>query len=167
MKDTGLLVTDRVELSPITPLIAAELVHGVGGDGGFRWAEGGPYDGTRDASGALVRAYERGLYQPEWGAWVILRREDGLALGGAGFHGPPTDGVVEIGYDLAPGARGKGYATETARLLVAYAFTHAVVRVVQAHTEPTNLPSQAVLTRAGFVRDGETEGLFRFTRTLP
>ncbi|MFD0329628.1 GNAT family N-acetyltransferase [Streptacidiphilus monticola] len=70
---------------------------------------------------------------------MILRREDGLALGGAGFHGPPTDGVVEIGYDLAPGARGKGYATETARLLVAYAFTHAVVRVVQAHTEPTNL----------------------------
>lgn len=155
----------RIELRPITPEAAAELEYGGEGDGGFRWAEGGPYSGTRDAAGMLLRSYEVGLYREDWGTWAIVRLSDGLALGGIGFHAAPgPDRWVEIGYDLAWSARGRGYATEAARLLSAYALASDEVELVLAHTEPWNTASQAVLVRAGFVREGESAGLFRFAR---
>ena len=155
--------SERIELRAITPAAAAELAAGTG-DGGFVWAPGGPYEGTRDACGMIVKAAEAGVYDPRWSAFAILRLEDGAALGGAGFHGPPNpDGSVEIGYDLAESARGQGFATEAVGLLTAYALDVPEVSVVLAHTEPANTASQAVLLRAGFVRDGDNEdGLSRF-----
>jgi RimJ/RimL family protein N-acetyltransferase len=157
--------TDRIELRVITPVAAAELAVGVGA-GGFHWAPGGPYEGTRDACGMIVKAARTGVYDPRWGAFAIIRREDGAALGGAGFHGPPTAGSVEIGYDLAVSARGRGFATEAVGLLTAYALAAPEVAVVVAHTDPANAASQAVLLRAGFVRDGGSEdGLPRFVLT--
>ncbi|MFC1410296.1 GNAT family N-acetyltransferase [Streptacidiphilus sp. N1-12] len=159
---SSLPCTDRIELRVITPAAAAELARGTG-SGGFAWAPGGPYDGTRDACGMIVKAAETGAYDPRWGAFAIIRREDGAALGGAGYHGPPSGGRVEIGYDLAVSARGRGFATEAVGLLTAYALADPEVVVVQAHTDPANTASQAVLLRSGFVRDGHNEdGLPRF-----
>lgn len=159
--------TDRTELRAITPRAAAALFDGAAG--GFVWAPGGPYQGTMDACAMLVRADQLGVYQPEWGVYAIVRTEDGTAVGGIGFHGPPSEGLVEIGYDLAESARGLGYATEAVRSVVAYALGRPGVLGVVAHTEPTNTASQAVLLRVGFEPDGtvqdETEGpLFRFVR---
>ncbi|MHA6761519.1 GNAT family N-acetyltransferase [Streptacidiphilus sp. PAMC 29251] len=146
----------------ITPAAAAELAGGTG-YGGFSWAPGGPYEGTRDACGMIVKAAGAGIYDPAWGAFAIIRLEDGAALGGAGFHGPPSLGSVEIGYDLAASARGHGFATEAVGLLTAYALADPEVALVLAHTEPGNTASQAVLHRSGFLRDGANEdGLPRF-----
>ncbi|MFC1417638.1 GNAT family N-acetyltransferase [Streptacidiphilus cavernicola] len=154
--------SERIELRVITPAAAAELAPGTG-DGGFSWAPGGPYEGTRDACGMIVKAVEGGVYDPGWGAFAIVRLADGAAVGGAGFHGPPDEGSVEIGYDLAESARGQGFATEAVRLLTGYALAAPGVSRVLAHTEPANTASQAVLLRAGFVRDGDSEdGLPRF-----
>lgn len=57
--------TERLTLEGVTPAAAADL-H-TGGTGGFEWVEGGPFEGTRDASGMAVSAYEKGLHRPEWG----------------------------------------------------------------------------------------------------
>lgn len=157
-----LLRTERIELRPITPTMATALR--AGGDGGLDWLGGGPFEGTLDACGGLLKAHEAGLYQETWGAYAIVLRAEGLAVGGVGFHGPPRGGSCEIGYDLVPPARGRGLATEAARLVAAFALAQPGVEFVVGHTEPANLASQAVLGRAGFVRDGETEGLFRFVR---
>ncbi|SEK73397.1 Protein N-acetyltransferase, RimJ/RimL family [Streptacidiphilus jiangxiensis] len=157
-----LLHTERIELRPITPTVAAALR--AGGDGGLTWLDGGPFEGTLDACGGLLKAHEAGLYEEAWGAFAIVVTAEGVAVGGVGFHGAPRGGSCEIGYDLVPGARGRGLATEAARLVTAYALTHPGVEYVVAHTEPENVASQAVLSRAGFARDGETEGLFRFIR---
>jgi RimJ/RimL family protein N-acetyltransferase len=153
---------ERLELRPIDPTAATDL--STGGDGGFTWAAGGPYQGTRDASTMIAGAALAGVFDPAWGAYAVVRTEDGVAVGGIGFHGPPSEGSAEIGYDLADSARGNGYATEAARVVCAYALEQAGVDLVVAHTEPANTASQAVVTRAGFVRDGEGEdGLYRFT----
>jgi RimJ/RimL family protein N-acetyltransferase len=158
--ETDLLRSDRIELRPITPAAAADLR--AGGTGGFDWAVGGPYEGTLDACGALLKAQESGVYQEAWGAWAVVRLADGQAIGGCGFHGAPLGGVVEIGYDLAESARGQGFASEAAGLVTAYALTHDGVRMVVAHTEPGNTASQAVLSRVGFARDGQDGDLYRF-----
>ncbi|MDN0194167.1 GNAT family N-acetyltransferase [Streptomyces sp. S.PNR 29] len=140
---------ERLTLEGITPAAAADL--SAGGDGGFSWVEGGPFEGTREAAGMVVKAYESGVHRPEWGVFVLVRREDDRAVGGMGFHGPPDeDGRVEVGYDLAEGARGNGYATEALRALSAWALARDDVRTVWATTDRDNTPSQRVLTRAGF-----------------
>ncbi|MFG2679395.1 GNAT family N-acetyltransferase [Streptomyces sp. NPDC048392] len=157
----------RLALQGVTPAAATDLA--AGGDGGFAWVGGGPFQGTRDAAGMLLKAYQAGVHRPEWGVFVLVRREDGRAVGGMGFHGPPDeDGRVEIGYDLAEAARGNGYATEALRALSAWALAREEVTSVFATTEPENTASQAVLARAGFVRVAaqDAEGTEQFAYEL-
>ncbi|MDF3300446.1 GNAT family N-acetyltransferase [Streptomyces sp. K1PA1] len=151
------LPADRLTLTGLRPAAARDLA--LGGDGGFSWVPGGPYEGTRDAAGFLRKAYEAGVHRPEFGVFVIVRHEDGRAVGGIGFHGrPDTEGRVEIGYDLAEAARGHGYATEALRALGVWALDRDEVRTVCATVERANVPSQRVLERAGFVRADEAGG---------
>ncbi|MFD7459020.1 MULTISPECIES: GNAT family N-acetyltransferase [unclassified Streptomyces] len=143
------LPAGRLTLEGVTPAAAADLA--AGGDGGFDWVEGGPYEGTREAAAMTLKAYETGVHRPEFGLFVLVRKEDERAVGGMGFHGPPEeDGRTEIGYDLAPSARGNGYATEALRALAAWALARPDVRSLFATVERANVPSQRVVARAGF-----------------
>jgi RimJ/RimL family protein N-acetyltransferase len=147
----------RLTLEALTPAAAADL--SLDGDGGFPWLEGGPCEGTRYAAGLLLKAYEGGVHRPEWGVFVIVRREDGRAVGGIGFHGAPDEeGRVEVGYDLVAAARGHGYATEALRALTAWALDREEVTRLFATVERDNRPSQAVLDRAGFRRAADEDG---------
>ncbi len=90
-----------------------------------------------------------------YGFSLLLRNGD-TVVGHGGFKGPPgADGVVEIAYGLSPEYQGKGYATEAAEALTAYAFASGKVRVVRAHTLPESNASGRVLTKCGFRRIGE------------
>jgi uncharacterized damage-inducible protein DinB len=66
-----------------------------------------------------------------------------------------ADGVVEIAYGIVPSYQGQGFATETARALMRYAFGSGRVRIVRAHTRPEPNASTRVLTKCGFTRVGE------------
>ncbi|WTB93079.1 GNAT family N-acetyltransferase [Streptomyces cellulosae] len=142
------LRSERLDLEGATPAVAASLA--LAGDGGFTWAGGAPADGTRVGAGIGVKQYEEGAYHPEWGTYVLVRREDDRAVGAMGFHSAPVDGRVEIGYDLVVEARGNGYATEALRTLSAWALAQDTVHTVVAVVDETNVPSQKVVTRAGF-----------------
>ncbi|MFF9816634.1 GNAT family N-acetyltransferase [Streptomyces sp. NPDC014006] len=146
--------TERLTLTGVRPAAARDL--NLGGDGGFTWSEDGPYEGTRRAAGMLAQAYEAGVHRPEFGMFALVRRQDGRAIGGMGFHGAPDEeGRVEVGYDLVPSARGQGYATEALRTLAHWALERDDVRVVFATVDRGNEPSHAVVTRAGFTQVGD------------
>ncbi|WP_416237850.1 GNAT family N-acetyltransferase [Streptomyces sp. NEAU-W12] len=160
---TSRIPTERLVLVSIAPAVASDL--STGGDGGFAWVGSGPADGTRVGAGMVVERYEVGEFWPEWTTYVLVRREDDLAVGAMGFHSAPDpDGRVEIGYDLVEGARGHGYATEALRALSAWALAQDGVRTVTAVVDRANTPSQNVVTRAGFTRttgpgsENENEG---------
>ncbi|WP_243638915.1 GNAT family N-acetyltransferase [Streptacidiphilus pinicola] len=139
-----LLTTPRLRLCLVPPPFDPS---------GFDWVAEAPGAGVWELAGITARAAEVGWYVPPWGLFVIVRSADDHAIGGIGFHGPPSvAGEVELGYELAPGARGAGYATEAVRALAALALEHADVRAVTARTAPANTASQAVLVRAGFAR---------------
>ncbi|MFD5819980.1 GNAT family N-acetyltransferase [Streptomyces sp. NPDC127038] len=145
---------ERLTLQGVTPAAAADLR--AGGTGGFEWIDGGPFEGTRDAAGMVVSAYEKGVHRPEWGMFALVRREDGLAVGAIGFHGVPDEEArAEVGYDLAENARGHGYATEALRALCAWALARDDVKVLLAAIDRDNAPSQRVIARAGFTRVSE------------
>lgn len=91
--------------------------------------------------------------------WVhgfrLVHKDSGIVVGTCSFKGPPTDGMVEIAYGVDPDEQSKGYATEAAEALVAYASGFSEVRIVRAHTLPGSSASQRVLRKCGFRHVGE------------
>ena len=103
--------------------------------------------------------------------WVhgfrLVHRSSGNIVGFCSFKGPPADGVVEIAYGIAPDEQGKGYATDAARALVAFARTFPEVKVIRAHTLADGVASKRVLEKCGFqyvgkVVDPEDGPVLRF-----
>ncbi len=113
------------------------------------WAAGYPTEGTITAVEGFVRAVTAGVEPGPYGVYQLVLH-DGTVVGDLGFYGPPTPaGVVTVGYGLAPGARGHGYATEALRELAGWALAQPGVDRVEADTTHANLPSQRVMERAG------------------
>jgi RimJ/RimL family protein N-acetyltransferase len=101
------------------------------------------------AVGGFLRATaERGEQRP-FGYYRITRLADGLAVGGIGFKGQPDRGCVEIGYGLAPSARGHGFAAEAVVALLAAVADLGVSRAI-ADSTVDNIASQRTLIRSGF-----------------
>ncbi|MFM7322929.1 MAG: GNAT family N-acetyltransferase [Armatimonadota bacterium] len=103
--------------------------------------------------------HERLLAATEPSPWIcgfeVRRRVDRLTVGGAAFKGPPDPmGCVEIAYGIEPEFQGRGYATEVAVALAAFALGLQEVRTVLAHTKADNPASRRVLEKAGFVHVG-------------
>ena len=72
------------------------------------------------------------------------------------WHGPPDEqGLVEIGYGIVPKFEGRGFATEAAEALIAFALADERVRTIQAHTLPVANASTRILTKCGFRHIGE------------
>ena len=87
-------------------------------------------------------------------AYVIEDTRDGSLLGGTNFHHfDPMRDVVEVGYWLFVDARGRGVATRMVAAMVDYALANGICRV-EAHVRPENRPSELVLERLGFEREG-------------
>jgi [ribosomal protein S5]-alanine N-acetyltransferase len=71
-------------------------------------------------------------------------------VGNGGFVGAPDRaGVVEIGYEIATEHWNRGFATETAKAMIDYAFAHEEVKAVIAHTLAEKNASNNVLQKVG------------------
>jgi ribosomal-protein-alanine N-acetyltransferase len=87
--------------------------------------------------------------------FFVVHREGGSVIGSAGFKGPPDSaGIVEIAYGIVPSFEGRGYATEVATALVAFALASGQVRMVRAHTLTEANASTRVLQKCGFRQVG-------------
>jgi RimJ/RimL family protein N-acetyltransferase len=114
------------------------------------WANDFPFEGDVGAVGGFLRATAALGEQRPFGYYRITRLSDGRAIGGIGFKGQPDGGVVEIGYGLAPSARGHGYAAEALIVLLTVAADHGLSKVI-ADTTLDNVASHRTLVRAGFL----------------
>jgi RimJ/RimL family protein N-acetyltransferase len=91
-----------------------------------------------------------------WGTRVIWDPDRGVAVGQAGFHGPPDAvGMVEVGYATDPAFRRQGYAREALRVLLTEAAVEPGVTTVRASVGPDNAASRALVLAHGFVEVGE------------
>jgi len=116
---------------------------------GDAWAADYPFEGDLAAIGGFLRATEQNGEQRPFGYYQIRLQSDGLAVGGVGFKGPPDGEVIEIGYGLAPSARGHGYAAEALGSLMQIAADLGVT-TIRADTDLDNVASQRTLEHAGF-----------------
>jgi RimJ/RimL family protein N-acetyltransferase len=93
----------------------------------------------------------------EWGSRFFVAGDPPELVGWGGFKGPPEDGVVELGYEIAAARQGRGLATAATRAMLEEAFSDDGVAAVIAHTLPERNASNRVLEKAGFSFDGEAE----------
>ncbi|WLI91820.1 GNAT family N-acetyltransferase [Massilia sp. R2A-15] len=80
--------------------------------------------------------------------YLVERKEDGAPIGMCGLIKRETLTHVDIGYAFLPQFGGKGYATEAAAGVLAYAPSIGIRRLL-AITSPGNDASDAVLRRIG------------------
>ena len=87
-------------------------------------------------------------------ALCAIRTED-ETVGWGTIH--TVDGrsrTTAVAYYVLPEYQGNGYASEAARLLVAYAFDELNARRVEATVQADNPASKRVLEKLGFVHEG-------------
>ena len=153
------LVGERVRLEPIDSRLARAMLAGRPRPD-LPWEDGFPMSPVLDIARTIASA--SGSPGP-FTAYVIIRQSDGVAVGDAGFNGPPSaGGEVEIGYALVPAARGAGFAHEAAQLLVVWARSQPGVRAITARVDRGNVPSRRVLQRLGFALHGDEDGMQRY-----
>jgi ribosomal-protein-alanine N-acetyltransferase len=123
----------------------------------LRWIENmSPAERKEVSPDWLARVRASTSADPWVHGFALVHRASGSVIGSCAFKGPPSaDGVVEIAYGVTPNHQGKGYATEAARALTAYALATGKVRVVCAHTLRGAEASKRVLAKSGFTYVGE------------
>lgn len=116
------------------------------------------WEGFPDALPIIRTAYEKTPDGHRWGSLFFIEPEASMLVGFGGFKGSPSpEGVVEIGYAIAPAFRGRGLATDAVTQMVQRAFADAAVRAVDAHTLGHDNPSTRVLQKARFRKIAEIE----------
>jgi RimJ/RimL family protein N-acetyltransferase len=111
------------------------------------------YDEKRAAEWSVeaARLQESGEALP----LAIADAETDEFLGSIGVHEiDRKEGRCDIGYFLAPQARGRGVMTSAIRLMTRWAFENLPVDRVQIKVQPENARSRAVAERAGYTFEG-------------
>jgi RimJ/RimL family protein N-acetyltransferase len=151
-----------VRIEPIGPRRARALMAGTP-EPGLAWEEGFPLPPLLEILRRVTSDPGGPVRFGPFFAYVVIRRADGLAVGDIGFHGPPgSGGDVEIGYALAPAARGSGLAIESVAVMTRWALAQPGVRAVCARVEPDNAASVRLLERLGFALVGRSGGHLRY-----
>ena len=107
-----------------------------------------------------------------FGLWVIEPKDDPRLIGDCGLTYQDVEGkeLLEIGYHTHATERGKGYATEAARAVLAYALNDLGAEFVCSKVHPDNTASRAVASRVhdrrrDYLKAGERRLLY-FTERL-
>ncbi len=112
---------------------------------------------NRVESDGLVDRIQEHFCQHEFGLWAIEVPDVAPFIGFAGLAAPKFRShftpCVEVGWRLAFEYWGRGYATEAARLILAYGFGTLALSEVVSFTSTVNYRSRAVMERLGMQRD--------------
>lgn len=100
-----------------------------------------------------IAAFHNGGHQ----RWTVWLRDGETRVGRCGlFHvrspvaPKPLQGQREIGWTFAEDHWGKGYATEAARAVIAYAFGELALPLLYSQTSDSNVASTRMMQRLGF-----------------
>jgi [ribosomal protein S5]-alanine N-acetyltransferase len=109
------------------------------------------FDQFAERHGALLADQQAGTC-----ACYVLVDEDGSVLGRFNLY-DLKDGAANLGYRVAQHVAGRGVATAYVRELCRLAAARHGLRTLRAATSEQNVPSQKVLSKAGFVLVGPAD----------
>jgi RimJ/RimL family protein N-acetyltransferase len=152
----------RLTLRPWTPEDAEAALAIYGAGEVSRWLAPA-LERVNDVTGmrALIESWvaEYETLEPPQGRWAVVLRETGELVGGASLLPlPPYSGDLEIGWQLAPTAWGRGLAAEAGHAVAHQAFeSPAGVGELFAVVRPKNERGAATARRVGMEWVGETD----------
>ncbi|MEZ0471497.1 GNAT family N-acetyltransferase [Luteimonas salinilitoris] len=114
----------------------------------MRWVgDGQPL--TQEDCKRWVEVSARNYRSRGYGMSAIVAHESNVVVGFCGLVHPDNQPEAELKYAFGRSSWGRGYATEAARAMLAYAHGPVGLCRVIATVYPENLPSQRVLLKAG------------------
>jgi RimJ/RimL family protein N-acetyltransferase len=156
--DGATIRTHRLLLRPWTTADASAALSVFGDESVTRWLS--PVMArveTADEMSEIISSWLAAPPPAPAGRWAITAESDGRLLGGVGLLPlPPEKADLEIGWQLAPGAWGQGYAGEAGHAVAHHAF-EAGVQELFAVVRPRNERGARTATSIGMEWVGETE----------
>jgi RimJ/RimL family protein N-acetyltransferase len=149
---TETIRTERLLLRPYRPEDEDAVFAACQAEDIRRWIFAMPSPYTREDAREFVTEAAPGA-RASGQALIVAIEADGLLVGSSGVHFGDRKLGPEIGYWVAAGARGRGYAAETAHALAEWALGLGAPRV-HLVADVRNTPSLAVARRAGFTQEG-------------
>ena len=86
----------------------------------------------------------KNLVKASLSRYAVIRKEDGAFIGWCGFKLYKKKGAVDIGFRFYKKNWEQGYATESAKACITYAFSDLKLSFLIAHTHVDNLTSRKV-----------------------
>jgi RimJ/RimL family protein N-acetyltransferase len=152
-----------IELVPMTPDFVAAVLDGrreeAGALLGIELPDEFPSEGEKGFLGLRLRQMREDERFQTWCPHAVVL--GGQMVGHAGYHGPPgvnstqNPGAVEFGYRIFPPYRGRGYASQAAKMLMDLAGQRAGIQHFVLSVAPDNEPSLAIVRKFGFRQTGE------------
>ncbi len=91
----------------------------------------------------------------KWFVRFIVLRDAKEIIGSISFHSEPdSNGMIEIGLEIATDFQNQGFATEALQGMWNWACTQPGVRTLRYTVSPDNLPSQRIIKKFGFAQVG-------------
>jgi RimJ/RimL family protein N-acetyltransferase len=150
------LETERLVIRPYRESDAVSLHDVFGSLEVMKWTPSAPSKDLAETAERLGRTMAFTARQPPGlGLWALDLRGTDEFLGQVGLF--PVEGKgpeVEVAYELAPRAWGRGYATEAARALVDYGFGEIGLARIVALIVPDNLRSRRVAEKCAMTLEG-------------
>jgi len=150
------LETERLVIRPYREDDALALHDVFGSAEVMRWTPSPPSKDVAETTQRLSRTMAFTARQPPGlGLWALDARASGEFLGQVGLF--PVEGKgpeVEVAYELAPRAWGRGYGTEAARALLDYGFGELALGRIVALILPDNVRSRRVAEKCAMTLEG-------------
>jgi [ribosomal protein S5]-alanine N-acetyltransferase len=140
----GVLRTDRLLLKPAAMADAPRLI-----------AVNEPT--APDRITQIVESQLSWWQEYSYGLWLIVLPTTETLAGWCGLRPGDSPNEPELLFGLAASERKRGIATEAVRAVLAYAFSLPAIQSVWAATNQNNVPSAAVLKRAGMSFEAQKE----------
>ena len=150
------LETERLILREMTEADAVNLFELNQSPKVTRYLPGEPPLTTHEQALAVIRERVQPQYPRGLGRWACIVKGSGEFIGWSGVKHFPEYGEYDIGYRFSERYWGMGYATESARAVLAYARKHLAGERVVGKAMPENVASVRVLEKIGLVYEGDT-----------
>lgn len=98
--------------------------------------------------------------------YSLAVRKEGKMIGELVLHNFDFEGGVEIGYRIFKEHQRKGYAKESAKALISYAFDFLKAKTVKTRCCKPNVASRSLIKSLGFINSREDENCYYFNMTL-
>jgi RimJ/RimL family protein N-acetyltransferase len=167
-----IITTERLHLRAFTLDDTDFIITLLNSEGWLKFIGDRQVHNTKDAYAYLANGPIKSYNTYGFGLWMVMLKENNLAIGMCGLLKRDTLEHPDIGFAFLPEFMGNGYAYEAAKATIHYAKQQLLLATVLAITLPTNERSINLLEKSGlkFIQnipapDNNDEILFLFSTT--